>query len=118
MNALYHKDVFLPAGIVELFDGAEFRLDLTFHAKRAAQDDRYGKVTLPSKLTVKGKEIVEAEVVNGEVTKIVVRTPHDAKRDAVYVLIPNYERATVKTVWFNLVSDKHKTLKKDCYSKF
>lgn len=113
---LFHRDIFLPSEIKGLFEGHTVGLDLTEHAKRASRTDRYGYLALPETLTLKGAEIVEAEVVDMEVVKLVVRTSYSATLDAVFALIPNYERATVKTVWFNAKSDTHKTLKRHLYA--
>lgn len=108
---LYHKDVFMPVGVLAL---ENYRLTLrpTEHAKREAVQDRYGKVTIPEEITFSGRDVIEAEFVAGKLAKVVVRLAHDSRRDAVFVALVD---GTLKTVWTNLKSDKHKTLKKELY---
>ena len=98
-------------------EGRSFGLTHTRHAQKAALEDRYGRVTLPAVLTIGKGEIVEAEVTNGFLTKLVVRQSLDLKRDAIYVIIPMGAHATLKTVWCNLKTDKHRTLKRHLYAK-
>jgi hypothetical protein len=108
---LYHREIYMPAGVLALSNVTQ-ALRATEHAKRAALNDRYGVITIPAEITFDGKDIVEAEFVNKKLAKVVVRLSYDARRDAIYVL--NID-GTLKTVWFNLKSDKHKTLKKELY---
>lgn len=111
-TALYHREIFMPA-IVREIPVKTIALKPTEHARRAALNDRYGKLEIPATLTFRGRNVIEAELTGGRVTKMVVRKEYDATRDAVYVFLPD---GTLKTVWFNLKSDTHKTLRRSLYA--
>lgn len=113
MNGLFHSEIFMPEKIK---NAPPMFLDLkpSKHAKRAADTDRYGVLKIPSRITFSGKDIVEAEFSMGKVVKIVVRLAYDATRDAIYVC---HLDGFLKTVWFNLKSDKHFTLDASKYQK-
>lgn len=104
---LYHKDVFAPAQ----FFRSPGKLDVryTMHALRAASEDRYGNLTrfLNSQVNLDDAELVEVEVEAGRPVKWVARFHVDGDLDLVMVIMSN---GTVKTVWGNLASDKHRTL--------
>lgn len=112
MSNLYHKDIYLPAGVLALEDREVF-LTPSLHAKKAALSDRYGVITIPEKIRFDGKDVVEAEFEGGKLKKLVVRLPYDARRDAVYVF--NVADGLLKTVWLNLSTDRHATLQKELY---
>lgn len=89
---------------------------VTSHALKAAASDRYGKLDIPAAVTFRGSDVVEAEVNSGKVTKLVVRVSYDATRDAIYVF--GLENGVfLKTVWFNLKTDRHATLRRELYAK-
>jgi hypothetical protein len=113
---LYHREIFMPAQVAEQFDRRSFELQLTRHAKDAARRDRYGFILIPRKIVVQASQIVEAEIVSGEVVKVVVRQPYDQTRDLILVLSPDGKRARVRTVWFNLATDTHATLRAELYA--
>ena len=79
---------------------------------RQAREDRYGAIAIPAQIAFNGADVVEAEFVGGKLEKVVVRLPYDSTRDAIYVCKTD---GTLKTVWSNLKSDSHKTLKKHLY---
>lgn len=109
---LFHREIAMPAKVRDMKE-ISFTLRPTAHAENAARNDRYGKLTIPASIRFAGKDIVEAEMTGGAVTKLVVRIPYDSTRDAIYVILPN---GTLKTVWFNLSNDLHKTLDKSRYA--
>lgn len=123
LEKLYHKNVFLPPNVKD-YTGIIYRLLWTPHAKRAAETDRYGKIDitkLERMLKVDLKDVIEVEKddITSQIIKMVIRKPYDKERDVVIAFIPdvvNHE-AVVKTVWSNLKSDIHKTLRKDLYSE-
>lgn len=115
MNALYHTEIFLPSPIRALATRT-IAPRITRHAEMAAAGDRYGKLNIPCTLTFSGADVVEAEVESGRVVKLVLRLPYDATRDAVYAVGFDNGAAFIKTVWFNLKSDKHKTLDRSRYA--
>ncbi len=111
MSNLYHREIFMPAGVRNLA-GVTLALTPSHHARGAALYDRYGALTIPAQITFDGKDVVEAEFEAGKLVKVVVRLSYDDTRDAIYVCKTD---GFLKTVWFNLKSDKHKTLKKHLY---
>ncbi len=109
---LFHREVFMPPKILAL---GEFNVPvvLTAHTEKAAAEDRYGAISIPSRVIFSGKNIIEAEVENKKLTKILVRLTYDATRDLIMALsVPDFR---VKTVWFNLKSDIHSTLRRELY---
>jgi ribosomal protein L2 len=117
MNGLFHRDVFLPP---ELITKACNRFKLTFskHAREACRNDKYGIIIPPTSINPKPEQIIEVEVVNGNVVKVVARINHDSRRDLMIAYIPEENGvAFVKTLWFNLTSDNHRTLDKSRYVK-
>jgi hypothetical protein len=112
MTFLFHKDVFMPASAKSpVYEG---KLKYSFHAIRASQNDRFGNIPLPESFTVANAELIESELSDdGSVAlKQVWRQPLDDKRDLVMAIT---REGTVKTVWVNLKSDKHRTLQADKY---
>lgn len=110
---LYHKDIYMP---LQIATAPEMRMVLrpTNHALYAAQNDRYGVIKIPASITFKGSDIVEAEVIDGQVSKVVVRLPYNERLSAIYVCLLT---GVLKTVWFNLTSDTHKTLNANRYAR-
>lgn len=108
---VYHREVYMHPKVAA-FSNVRVEIKATRHASAEAAGDRYGALTIPASVTFDGKDVVEAEFEAGALAKLVVRLPYDARRDAVYVLKID---GTLKTVWSNLKSDKHKTLKKELY---
>lgn len=109
---LFHRDIGFPKNITMLT--GILRLSYSNHAKRAAHDDRYGIMELPETLDVTNGTPVEIEVQNGVVVKAVYRAQYDHELDMVIVVQPD---GFVRTVWFNMRSDKHATLDHSKYSK-
>lgn len=115
MSALYHKEIGLPSGAAKPFVGS-LHLAFGHHARQAANSDRYGRIELPQNLQVDESSIVEVEVDGGVAVKAVVRVQFDAQRDLVVVVNrPDVRGAFVRTVWFNLRSDAHKSLRRHLY---
>lgn len=92
------------------------------HALAESCFDRYGKLPTPDALDLGAFQVVEIEVndrwprgSSQRVIKLVLRGPCDPKRDVVYVVRYIANRPTVVTIWANLKSDQHKTLRKDKY---
>ncbi len=115
MDGLYHKDIGFPN--VKMPEGT-YKLNYSRHAQRAAKDDRYGEAKqLPSHINMSQVELIEAEVINNKVNKVVVRKDYNKTLDLVIVFMPQTPDNFVKTVWFNEKIDKHKTLRRDRYNK-
>ena len=84
----------------------------SYHAIKASENDRYGKIQLPINLNVDSALLVEMEVANGVMVKGVYRVPYDNQCDLIIVMLVD---GKVKTVWLNYKSDKHHTLDKSKY---
>jgi len=109
---LFHREVFMPPKILALGE-LNVAVVSTAHAIKAAAEDRYGRIDIPSRVIFSGKNIIEAEVEDKKLTKVLIRLPYDDKRDLLMALsVPEFR---VKTVWFNLKSDIHCTLDKSKY---
>lgn len=109
----------MPAAAFEAWLG-ELAVKLSEHAKQACLNDRYGRIDLQDgdAIEVEAEDVFEVEVQHGLPVKAMVRLAYDDARDMILALvIPHGGVATVKTVWLNLASDKHSTLKKELYNK-
>lgn len=117
IDGLYHKVMGLPAQAAALFSG-RFNMEYSDHAKRAANDDRYGAFELLPQEEIKPENVVEVEVAGGRAVKAVVRLQFDEAMDLVMaVLRPHNGRAFVKTVWLNSRRDAHRTLNHRAYRR-
>ena len=103
--ALYHKDVFLPAAARALRFAVMLRYSA--HARQAAKTDRYGDISLPHVFNSDDAELIEVEVENSKVRKMVYRQPYNRENDLVIVMNPD---GLVRTVWLNRNNDAHHTL--------
>ncbi|KVP40045.1 hypothetical protein WJ87_07635 [Burkholderia ubonensis] len=110
---LYHKDVYAPDVIFR--SPGVVRLRYSRHAEIAAFDDRYGDLTryLTPYMDFDEAEIVEVELdVEGQICKRVAR--FQVAEDLVLVVVAQTD-GFVRTVWGNLVSDRHTTLDRSKY---
>lgn len=119
---LYHRDVFMPRRIRESFlqltrNGHGIQvLIASCHAENAAKNDRYGVIDLPSQMTFDTMEIIEIEHDGKKCVKAVIREVGQEK-NIVFVVMPIcLGQWLIKTVWYNLASDKHHTLKRHLYT--
>lgn len=110
---LYHKNIYLPQALRNL-GKTSFIPEYCPHALEEANSDRYGLMELPKAVTFNGNNIVEAEIVNGGCTKLLIRVKYNNQLDIVLAFIP--ENLIVKTVWFNHKWDKHYTLDRTRYA--
>lgn len=110
---LYHSDIHLP----QQAKGLEFMtlLNYTMHARQAAQDDRYGPITLPNVFDSRSATLIEAGMLNGQVVKAVYRQHYDNRFDLCLVI--NLKANRVVTVWLNEKNDHHKTLDGGKYAR-
>jgi hypothetical protein len=113
MPKLYHREVFMPERLLKL-PLARIPVYASRHAERAALDDRYGPINLPSSLAFSGDNVIEAEMDGPRVLKLVVRLRWDDRDDAVFAIAPD---GLIKTVWRNRRTDTHSTLKVHLYAK-
>lgn len=105
---LYHRD----KGFPEWFTAPTGRVKIAYgsHARKAANDDRYGRLRLLQSITLDRFAVIEIGVENGRVAKMLLRGTYDDTRDLCIVLMPSNRAWFCKTVWANLVSDTHKTI--------
>lgn len=115
---LYHRDVFFPEGVLSSYVDYQWNLAYTRHALREAVQDKLGTLThAPRSVRFIDDEVIEIETTNGAVTKLVIRTQYDDRRDLILVLRNMQDgAATVITLWTNAVDDNHNTLDKSKYA--
>lgn len=115
-ETLYHKDIGFPAD-VKMPRGFHPVITLRYgpHANEESMRDKYGNIRLPKRVDVRRGEIFEIGVRNNVVSKLGVRFSYDDTRDL--ILIINPADGFVRTVWFNLKGDKHRTLDRSKYTK-
>lgn len=107
---LYHYKIGLP----KLRLKGMLKLHYSAHAKRAACNDRYGYIQLPTCLNIGNELLIELEVLNNAVAKLVFRVPYSNAYDLCIVVQPD---GFVRTVWLNSIHDTHKTLNAQKYAK-
>jgi len=102
---LYHCLLSIPKPYRKpVFEGV---LGYSPHALHEAECDRYGHINLPERFEAKGAALIEVETVDAVVVKQLWRQRLDDSRDLVMAITCE---GTVKTVWVNLRTDKHRTL--------
>jgi hypothetical protein len=85
-------------------------LVFTRHASERAVEKA---ILAPRSIEIQAGEVVEAELLNNKITKLVVRRAMTQDKDLVLVLIPkDRDTWTVVTCWLNDKTDTHRTLKK------
>lgn len=109
-NGLYHKDIFLPK--INLSDKM-VKVNYSHHAIEAAFNDRYEEIILKDAYNFSKSEIIEVEIKNKKIVKIVARFDYNTDFDLIVVIIP--ETKVVKTVWLNEKNDCHRTLDRSRY---
>ena len=118
--ALYHRELGFPRDVD--VPSAPFELTYGWHARRAADDDRFGPVgQLPDYLNPASAWLIELEVRDGIAFKAVYRLPvwaEDAHGNGLdlclAVLLHN---GFVKTVWQNRTDDDHRSLRAWLYAR-
>ena len=111
-DGLYHKLVFLPK--INKPD-ADYPCVYTQHAREAALTDKYGVIILPNSYNLANSDIIELEIKNNDINKLVIRAPYNNKYDLTIVI--SFYSGVIKTVWLNKKDDNHDTLDKNKYIK-
>ena len=123
-TGVYHRDVYLPSEVRRLIPRGVIRPVYTEHAVRACITDRYGQVKHPETVDLAdpAADIFEVELCRHELSgrayigKLLVRIPYDELFDLTLVLAMRPGgNGTVKTLWLNLRSDQHSTLRPGAY---
>lgn len=111
---LYHSEIRLPDGFVAPTHRVALRW--TRHADQARMTDRYGEIRRFKSATLGRLSVVEVEVREGRISKILFRGRYNPDFDVCMALIPNGDQPwTVKTVWLNARTDSHTTLDRSRY---
>jgi hypothetical protein len=111
---LYHRDIGLPKDAVKALYGRTINLSYSHHAKLACIHDKYGIINHPPfTIQIKEDNIIELEIKENKIEKLLIRLDYDTDFDILIVFVP--DTGIVKTVWLNEKSDKHFTLKKELY---
>lgn len=124
-DGLYHREIGIPADAARAWVAPEFlQMVYSEHALRASEDDRYGRVPLYREMAFAPEELVEVEYRDGKPVKAVFRTPLEdiagkcSPFDLVIVMLPpEGGKVFVKTVWYNLRTDAHRTLRRYLYQQ-
>src|SRR5579872_2594321 len=112
----YNKAVYMPKDRLLQFAEKSFDLVWGLHAVSESLSDKYGKIMQFTKLKTTIHNIVELslnEVL--EVSKLLVRVRYSGTHDVCYVVIPEGNKAFVKTCWLCRKDDTHKTLDRSQY---
>lgn len=111
-DGLYHKSIFLPK--INKPD-ADYPCVYTQHAREAALTDKYGVIILPKSYNLANSDIIELEINNNDISKLVIRTGYNEEFDLSLVI--SLITGKIKTAWLNRKEDNHETLFKDKYIK-
>ncbi len=110
--SLYHYELGFP----ELRrPNGQLRLVYGNHAKESSKHDRYGNLfpLLPNCIHTNNCQLIEMEVENDQIQKLVYRTSLTEVLDIVLVVSPSLHSSGVwfvRTVWANKKTDTHRTL--------
>lgn len=118
---LYHKDIYMPKFLRNI-SFTEIKIDcISYHAygEYIKEVDKFNiKFLIPATVEVNSNNIIEAEIFDGVVEKLVIRNYLTDLLDLVLVICKNNHKGVVlKTLWINKNDDTHKTLDKSKYAK-
>lgn len=109
-DGLYHRDIGMPE--CWPVNGRWVDLKYSNHAKRACIRDRYGVIPPLNRVQIFLDQLVEVEIREGKLVKLVARVRFNGVFDLILVLNPD---GLVRTCWLNRVTDVHKTLDRSKY---
>lgn len=112
---LYHKQIGLPITVNKAL--GHYVCKFTMHSLVACLNDRYGKVKPPLEIDVTKENVIEIEILGQSIAKVVIRQAYNQDKDLSMALIPDGNRAIVKTLWLNDKADNHQTLDESKYFK-
>lgn len=72
---------------------------------------------IPEKINMRGVQVIEVELSDMRMSKMVVRGKYDEKRDIVLVIVPRRGAFFIKTAWLNSSDDLHSTLDVSKYAR-
>lgn len=113
---LYHSEIGFPAKFYKKWpEKMMINLYHSSHAVKAANNDRYGKISLPNMLEVNRSDIFELELdQRGQVIKFCIRKEYNSEYDLCLAISADF---TIKTCWLNSRQDNHKTLDAGKYDR-
>lgn len=110
-DGLYHYKIFMPNIKIP---NTQITLIYSNHAINASKNDRYGQILLPKTINPNAGKLIELEIKNNVIQKIVLRFKYSKDLDLIIVIGFN---KIVKTVWLNKCEDNHSTLNYNNYVK-
>lgn len=112
---LYHKNIGFPKTL-KIDEHYSLNLNLSFHAKEACFNDRYGRIIVKSCISFDRRDIIEIESFDNKTpTKFLIRIKYDNQTDISLAI--QLDSNTIKTVWLNDKNDNHNTLNRNKYDK-
>lgn len=109
---IYHKEIGFPS---------YFRAPVGKYATALSRHAQVREIekgfTIPTMIDLSDFEVIEIEMRNGAVQKMVVRGEYDEYDDIVLVVIPKSHGLFVKTAWLNRWNDNHRTLDVSKYAR-
>lgn len=116
---LYHSDIYMPKKIKGLFPNSGSK-HLRYGNHSKIREKQKG-IELPSLIKLDDFILIELEVCSNQWNKAVIRSKlPDVNGNTIVIVVMKTElHATwfVKTVWYNHVTDTHKTLCVDGYER-
>jgi len=83
---LFHKEIYIPEELKFKLQAQDVPLTYSRHAIIASQTDKYGFIKLKPMISFKSKDVVELELINNVVVKLVVRLPYNDTLDIIYAI--------------------------------
>lgn len=109
----YHYEIGIPRGL-DLPRGV-ISLWPTRHCVEEARKDRYGPIEVPDHIDTRRARLVEVTTDDEHRVKAALyRVSYDKDRDLCIVV--SFPDRMVKTVWSNLKTDTHTTLRRELYA--
>lgn len=109
---LYHPKIGFPSSFRRPV--GTFRTLPSRHARERAAENGFN---IPTTINLNDFSIVEIEMINGRLVKIVVRGEYDEYDDICMAIMPKGGIMFVKTAWLNHWRDNHKTLDRSRYGR-
>lgn len=112
---MYHIDVYMPQQAYEYMSNRIVMPTYSMHAVDKTTKSKYGNFTLPRIIDLSNWQLIEAEIIDSKLHKILIRKNIDEYRSLCLVLLT--QRYFVKTAWINLISDNHSSLERSHYER-
>ena len=109
---LYHQQIGFPSSFrrpVGTF--------VTLPSRHAAERASEKRFDIPERINFNDFDIIELEMINGRIAKMVIRGEYDDYDDICMAIIPKRGVMFVKTAWLNHWNDSHNTLDRSRYGR-